>query len=182
MAPTLATVGDLSAKSQRSSKSIIRGIGTRIEALVAGLGFKTQRAMAKGLGISKSTLNRYIQTDRCPDPHILLRLAKLGVSVDALLLGDRPQPTLPGRPKTEPAVSRGRLRKEAVRRGLPQRPPTISQRSARAWRRRATRSRQAVAVNTRSGRSVMLAVTPARARPQAVASLVARVAGPRSSQ
>ena len=91
-----------------SSKSIIHRIGTRIEALVDGLGFKTQRAMAKGLGISKGTLNRYIKTDRCPDPHILLRLARRGVSVDALLLGDRPQPALPSQPKTTPAASRGR--------------------------------------------------------------------------
>lgn len=43
----------------------------RIAVLVPELGYKTQRAMAKGLGISKSTLNRYIKTDRCPDPHIL---------------------------------------------------------------------------------------------------------------
>jgi hypothetical protein len=70
----------------------------RIAVLVPELGYKTQRAMAKGLGISKSTLNRYIKTDRCPDPHILLRLAKRGVSVDALLLGiDRNQHSPVGR-------------------------------------------------------------------------------------
>jgi transcriptional regulator with XRE-family HTH domain len=111
VATTLATVADVSPKSQRSSKSIIPGIGTRIEALVEGLGFKTQRAMAKELGISKSTLNRYIKTDRCPDPHILLRLAKRGVSVDALLVGDRPQPKLPGRPTTARVASPGRRKK-----------------------------------------------------------------------
>jgi hypothetical protein len=70
---------------QHSSKSIIPGIGARIEALVEQMGFQTQRAMAQSPGISKSTLNRYIKTDRCPDPHILLRLTKRGVSVDALL-------------------------------------------------------------------------------------------------
>jgi len=115
----IETVANGSPKSQRSSKSIIPGIGIRIQALVEGLGFQTQRALAKELGISKSTLNRYIKTDRCPDPHILLRLAKRGVSVDALLVSDRLQPKplsrpttvrvgSPGRPKKRPSAARSR--------------------------------------------------------------------------